>query len=204
MSSLRFTYVDKSLFWEERKFPKDKNFFETFPDLAENVLNFSEVFSALLSKLHLAYPEDHSDTFFEFCLAFEPFRDVSSKCGEIQLKNFSTVFSKLLSSCTDEHVEQKLVLDFFKLSVTFGFWAKKIRAFDGELSARLSTLPSTYVDSSLFWEERKFPKDKNFYETFPDLDQKTFWVLAKFFLHCCQNCFLLIQRTILILFLNSF
>ena len=30
---------------------------------AETILTFSEVFSALLSKLHLAYPEDHSDTF---------------------------------------------------------------------------------------------------------------------------------------------
>ena len=116
-----------------------------------------------MSKLHLAYPEDHSDTFSELSLNFEPSRDMSSKCGEFHLKNFTTVFSKLLSSGTDEHFWRKLVLEIFKAFCHFWILSKKIPAFDGELSARLSKLPSTYVDNSLFWEERNFPKDKYFF-----------------------------------------
>ena len=37
-------------------------------------------------------------------------------------------------------------------------FSKKNRAFQGKLSAWLSKLPSTYVNNSLFWGERKFPK----------------------------------------------
>ena len=137
-----------------------------------------------MSKLHLAYPEDHSDTFSELSLDFEPLRDLSSKCGEFQLKNISTVSSKLPSSCADENFEQKLVVEIFLgLLSLLDFEQKKFRAFDGELSARLSKLPSTYLDKSSFRGERKFPMDKYFFGTFPDLEQKTFSVLAKVFLH---------------------
>ena len=111
LSSLPFTYVDKSLFWGE-KISRRLNIFYVFFGLrAETILTFSEVFYALLSKLHLAYPGDHFDSFSEFFLDFEPFRDMSSKCGEFQLKNISTVSSKLPSSCADENFEQKLVVE---------------------------------------------------------------------------------------------
>ena len=58
------------------------------------------------------------------------------------------------------------------------FNQKNFRPFDGEISARLSKLPSTYVNNSFFWWEWKIPKD-TFFITFPDLEQKTFWLLAK-------------------------
>ena len=40
----------------------------------------------------------------------------------------------------------------------FSTLVKKSRAFQGKLSAWLSKLPSTYVNNSLFWGERRFPK----------------------------------------------
>ena len=102
------------VWFEEKENSRRIDVFYVFSGLrAENILNLSEIFSALLSKLHLAYPEDHSDTFSEFFLDFDPFRDVSSKCWEFHLKTFGTVFSKLHSSCTDEYFEQKLLFEFF-------------------------------------------------------------------------------------------
>ena len=183
LPTLPSTYVDNSLFWEERNFPKDKFFFRNISRLrAENVFSFSELFAALMSKLQLAYPEDHSVTFSELSLDFEHLRDMSSNCWEFLLKNFSTVNSKLHSSCTDEHFEQKLLFEFF--SAFCHFWnliKKKFRAFDGELSARLPTLPSTYVDNSLFWEERNFPKDKFFFRNISRLRAENVFSFSELF-----------------------
>ena len=53
-------------------------------------------------------------------------------------------------------------MSFFKLN------QKTIRAFHRANLARLSKLPSTYVNNSLFWGEWKFPKDKGFFKTFPN------------------------------------
>ena len=88
---------------------------------AGNFRTSCEVFSALLSKLHFASLEDHSDVVSEQFLCFEPLRDMSSKCWNNCPKNCGTVFSNLHSSCTDEAFERKLVFEknLFTLYVLF-------------------------------------------------------------------------------------
>ena len=88
-----------------------KFFFILFGGRAWNFRTSGKKISALLPKLHFASLEDHSDYFSEHFLYFEPFRGLSSKCWDIRPKNFGTVFSKLHSSCTDEYVERKTVLE---------------------------------------------------------------------------------------------
>ena len=102
-----------------------------FPDLEQKLFwPLAKFFSALLSNLQLAYPEDHSDTFSELSLNFEPSRDMSSNCWEFLLKNFSTVYSKLNSSCTDEHFERKILIEvFFSFLPLLEFIEKKVSGF---------------------------------------------------------------------------
>ena len=96
--------------------------------------------------------------FPEHFLILETFPHLSGKCLEFHLKIFEIVFSKPQYSCTDEHFQQKLVFEKNYAFCHFSTLVKKNRAFQGKLSAWLSKLPSTYVNNSLFWGERKFPK----------------------------------------------
>ena len=81
-------------FCNELNFCQKKWFFVLFGERAWKIRTSGDFFSALLSKLHFASPEDLSDVFSEQFLFFEPFRGLSSKCWKIRPKNFGTVFFK--------------------------------------------------------------------------------------------------------------
>ena len=138
-------YVCKQwFFWGERNFPK-VNIFCIFSGLrAENVSTFGQVFFCTVVETAFGVFSAPFWCLFEQFSHLAPFRYLSINCLELWSKTSET-FVKLLSTCTDEYFEEKLVFAN-KVVLFYDFWTLGIikRTNGGKrIAARLSDLTTT-------------------------------------------------------------
>ena len=132
------------------KIPEDIVFI-TFPDLEQKTFWFlAKCFSTLLSKLHFASSVNHFDVFSEHFPLLTNVRCLSTKILDFWIKGFETIV-KMVSTCTDEHNEMKLLFGE-KFLLFYDFWSLGIikRTLGGKRnSAHLSDLASTSTEGHL-------------------------------------------------------